>query len=234
MRRPQRAVAPGHDAGGSARWLLTYSDMITLLLAFFVILYAVSKIDAKRYEAVVLAIHGVFKGNTPYPTTARGDRAPTPAAPRDLGLELMQQLQGALRDDLRGGQLEIEQTRRGVLVRFQDFCLFERGKADLTKDAKQILGKAATVVEPLPYAIEVEGHSDTLPIRSAQFPSNWELSTARATAVVRELIEANGFSPLRFGARGLGEYKPRFPNDPVRGEPRNRRVELLIVTEEPR
>ncbi len=105
-----------------------------------------------------------------------------------------------------------------------------RGKADLHGEARRILDTVVGVISNLPHPIEAEGHTDTLPIKSAQFPSNWELSVARATAVVRYLVEAHGVSPLRLAARGLEEHKPLYPNHPTLGEPRNRRVELNIIT----
>ncbi len=223
--------AGGHNSGGNLRWLLTYADMITLLLAFFVILYAISKVDLKKYETLAVSLRGAF--NTPaapLPISTKGNGGERLLPKPDLVFEVVQQLRERLGEDLQAGRVQIERTADGIILRFQDAILFERGKAELRTEARRLLDKVAGVVSGLSNPIEAEGHTDTLPIRSAQFPSNWELSVARATAVVRYLVEAHALSPLRLAARGLGEHKPLFPNDATRGEPRNRRVEIRIVT----
>ncbi len=226
----------GHDSSGSMRLLLTYADMITLLLAFFVILYAISKLDAKKYQALASALRGAFGSATPAASGsgAGGATLPPrvdPVPPKqDVLFEIVVRLQAALEAELGAGRVQIERNPRGVLLRFQDTLLFDVGKADLRPEAQALLDKVATTIAPLPYPIEAEGHTDTLPIRSGPFPSNWELSVARATAVVRYLVEAHGISPTRLAARGVGEHRPLYPNDPTRGEPRNRRVELTIIT----
>ena len=219
----------GHDSGGNLRWLLTYADMITLLLAFFVIMYAISKVDIKKYEAVAVSLRGAFKGAAASPLNTDGGDLLLPRP--DLALQVVQTLQERLGEDLRAGLVQIERWPDGIRLRFQDAVFFERGKAELREGARRILGKLGGVIADLPYPVEAEGHTDTLAIKSAQFPSNWELSVARATAVVRYLVESQGLSPVRFAARGLGEQKPLYPNDPVRGEARNRRVEIRIVTQ---
>jgi chemotaxis protein MotB len=226
----------GHDSSGSMRWLLTYADMITLLLAFFVVLYAISKVDAKKYQALASSLQGIF-GNPPPSASAPqvgGAALPPRVEPmppkQDLAFEIVEGLQASLEAELGAGRIQIERNPRGVLLRFQDTLLFDVGKADLRPEARAVLDKVAATIAPLPYPIEAEGHTDTLPIRSGPFPSNWELSVARATAVVRYLVEAHTISPTRLAARGVAEHKPLYPNDPIRGEPRNRRVELTIIT----
>jgi len=212
------------------RWLLTYADMITLLLAFFVILYAISRVDAKKYEALATSLRGAFVGSPPRPISGSGAGGERLLPKPDLVFDVVERLREYLGEDLAAGRVQIERTPDAVILRFPDAILFERGKADLRLDARQILDRIAGVVRDLSNPIEAEGHTDTLPIRSAQFPSNWELSVARATAVVRYLVETHAVSPLRIAARGVGEHRPLFPNDAVYGEPRNRRVELRIVT----
>jgi chemotaxis protein MotB len=227
----------GNDASGSMRWLLTYADMITLLLAFFVVLYAISKVDAKKYQALASSLQGIF-GNAPPSASAPrvgGPSLPPKADPmppkQDLVFEIVERLQASLETEMGAGRIQIERNPRGILLRFQDTLLFDVGKADLRPEARAVLDKVAATIAPLPFPVEAEGHTDTLPIRSGLFPSNWELSVARATAVVRYLVEAHGISPIRLAARGVGEHRPLYPNDQSRGEPRNRRVELTIVTQ---
>lgn len=220
-------MSGGHNSGGNMRWLLTYADMITLLLAFFVIMYAISRVDAKKYESLAASLQGAFAGAPPVGTRGAAVQRVPPRP--DIVFDVVERLRERLGDDLAAGRVQIERTPDGVVLRFPDGILFERGKADLHPGARQILDRVAGVIQGVPNPIEAEGHTDTLPIRSAQYPSNWELSVARATAVVRYLVESHAVSPLRIAARGVGEHKPLFANDAVRGEPRNRRVELRIA-----
>jgi chemotaxis protein MotB len=223
-------MSGGHNSGGNQRWLLTYADMITLLLAFFVIMYAISKVDLKRYESLAVSLRGAFAGSPPRPISTR-ESGGAPVLPKpDLVFDVVERLRERLGDDLAAGRVQIERAPEAIVLRFPDAILFERGKAELRLGARQILDRVAGVVLSLSNPIEAEGHTDTLPIRSAQFPSNWELSVARATTVVRYLVETHAMSPLRIAARGVGEHKPLFPNDSAHGEPRNRRVELRILT----
>ena len=212
------------------RWLLTYADMITLLLAFFVIMYAISKVDAKKYQAVAESVSIALGGHPPRAVSSGIDGSEKVLPKPDPVFEMAERLRQDLGNELGSGRIQIERNADRILLRFQDTLFFERGKADLSPEARGILDKVAKVVAPLPYRLEAEGHTDALPIKSAQFPSNWELSVARATAVVRYLAEQHHVSPLRLAARGLGEHKPLFPNKPIVGEPRNRRVELNIMT----
>jgi chemotaxis protein MotB len=223
-----RGMSGGHNSGGNQRWLLTYADMITLLLAFFVIMYAISKVDLKKYESLAASLQGAFAGSPP-PLATRGATTERLLPKPDFVFDVVERLRERLGDDLAAGRVQIERAPDAVVLRFPDAILFERGKAELRLGARQILERVAGVIQGLSNPIEAEGHTDTLPIRSAQFPSNWELSVARATAVVRYLVEAHAVSPVRIAARGVGEHKPLFPNDAVRGEPRNRRVELRIA-----
>jgi chemotaxis protein MotB len=212
--------------GGGLRWLLTYADMITLLLAFFVLMYAVSKVDAKRYRELALSIRGALGG--PIPAAARAVQE-VRVPPRDPLAHIAERLSERMAAELAAQEVQMVREADGVLLRFPDRILFDRGKADLRPSARVVLDKVAQVVADLPNTIEAEGHTDTLPIRSSQYPSNWELSVARATAVVRHLVESHGISPLRCAARGLGEHRPLVPNDPHLGEARNRRVEIRIL-----
>ncbi len=225
MRRPVRRP----EATATTRWLLTYADMITLLLVAFVVLYSMSRLDAKRYEAMAAAIGKAFRGGPPIVLPVRQSETPTPEAREDPVTPLLRQVSAELADDLQAGRIQLDRTAESVVLRFPDAILFDRGSAEVRPGARLLLDRVGKLLQTLPNALEAEGHSDTLPIRSSQYPSNWELSVARATAVVRYLVEVQSLSPLRLAARGMGEYKPLFPNDPVRGEPRNRRVEIRIV-----
>lgn len=224
----EEAVA--HDAAGMMRWLLTYADMITLLLVFFIVLYAASSVNAKKFQEVASSIRGAFGVSSDRSQIntqgAGGERLLSMPTVMD---RLADDLSVILRVEIQEGKVEVLKTSRGLLLRFSDPALFDLGRADLTGDALRILDKIFPLLKHLPNPIEAEGHTDDLPIRSSLFPSNWELSTARATSVVRYFVEAHQMSPERLTARGMGEYRPLSPNVPRRGQPKNRRVEINIL-----
>jgi chemotaxis protein MotB len=203
--------------------------MITLLLAFFIILYASSQVDAKKYSDMVSSVRTAF--GTPLPPrpiaqTGGGGEKLLPV-PDTVGV-LVQELTGRLEKEIKEGAVEIQKTEKGIVLRFREAVFFGLGRATLSGEAKDILDKMTPPLLDVPNAIEVEGHTDNLPIRSPIFPSNWELSVGRATAVVRYLVEVHRFPPGRLAARGMADNRPLVPNDGTRGNPRNRRVELHI------
>lgn len=218
-----------HDGGGALRWLLTYADMITLLLAFFIILYASSQVDGKKYAELASSIRTAFGAPLPPRPIVRvgggGDKLlPIP----DVVGVLVQKLTGLLEKEIKEGAVDIQKTEKGIVLRFREAVFFGLGRASLSGEAKDILDKMTPPLLDVPNAIEVEGHTDNLPIRSPIFPSNWELSVGRATAVIRYLVEIHRFPPSRLAARGMADNRPLVPNDGTRGNPRNRRVELHI------
>lgn len=221
----------GHNGSGGLRWLLTYADMITLLLAFFIVLYASSKVDTRKYTDLVSSLRAAFGvSGAPRPVVPIGDGGDMLLPfPEPIGL-MVQQLSDQLHEELKLDQVEIEREGRGVVLRFREPFFFTRGSASLSDGAKAVLAKLVPYLLEVPRAIEVEGHTDSLPVRSPLFPSNWELSVARATAVIRYFVEEHRLPPARFTARGMADNRPLAPNDPARGNPKNRRVELHVVT----
>lgn len=233
-------MAGGHDGGGGLRWLITYADLITLLLAFFIILYASSNINGKKYQAVALAIRGAF--GVPVTSVhqlnklgAGGDKVLfAPDFIQRVEEEVRHALEAAAKSGETGevideGRVGLDKSPKGTVLRFGDGVFFDRGRADLRLEALLVLDALVPVLKDLPNAIEVEGHTDALPIRSGPFASNWELSAARATSVLRYLITRHAFPAERLAARGMGEFRPLKPNDPVKGTPENRRVEIVIL-----
>lgn len=221
----------GNDGnGGGLRWLLTYADMITLLLVFFIVLYVSSKVDAKKYNDLASSIRVAFGATMPASSIAQVGRGEEKRLPiQDLVGMLMQRFSRELEEEIRQGSVEIQRTEKGIVLRFGEAVLFESGKATLSDNAKRLMDQVASSLREIPNAIEVEGHTDSLPIRTHFFPTNWELSVSRATSVVRYLVEARGLSPERLAARGLADNRPLVPEDHLRGNPRNRRVEVHVL-----
>lgn len=128
-----------------------------------------------------------------------------------------------------GNKISVWLDERGLMIRFLDTTLFDLGQADLKPEARLILDNVAQILVSMPNRIRVEGHTDDLPINTYRFPSNWELSTNRATTVVRYFIEHHGLSPEQFSAAGYGEWHPVAPNDTVEQRAQNRRVDIVIL-----
>ena len=221
----------GHDSSGAMRWLLTYADLITLLLAFFVVMYAMSEVNAAKYQALAASLRSAFTGAG---ASLIGTEGGMPAPPRagaegEAWLALVHRINSALREAGLGGRAAAELTDRGIAITFQELIFFDLGRDELRPEGQQVLRQLAPILAEVSGTILVEGHTDDLPIASARFPSNWELSTARATKVVRFLAEVAGIDPHRLVAAGYGEWRPRYANTSDANRARNRRVEIVLL-----
>lgn len=226
MRRRSR-----DESSNSGSWLTTYSDMVTLLLAFFVLLFAFSAVDEAKFRAVMSAFQGYF-GVLDGGMIVHDNPVPLPFDTSEMSKQQLRDLFDDLTDfieeeGIAGVQLELQE--RGLIVRFAEQVFFDLGEAILKPDALVILSKIAGELRSLPNAFRVEGHTDDWPIKTSRFPSNWELSVHRATNVVRHLIEEEGFDPNRLSAAGYSEYRPLHPNDTSEHRALNRRVDIVIL-----
>ena len=233
MTRKERRGKPGHEArGGHDRWLLSYADLVTLLLALFTTLYAASSVDAKKLAPLQNSRREAFdappiieavmpQGAILPPVTVVKGQAPQD----DLELRLMQELSEALRLQ----RIDIHRDARGLIVSLPQEAAFGTGSTDVSNEARALIGKVAAAVGPTRSTMRIEGHTDNVPIRTPRYASNWELSTARASAVVAYLVESGGFDPSRLSAAGYGEHHPRVPNDTPANRARNRRIDVVIL-----
>ncbi|SFQ96805.1 flagellar motor protein MotB [Desulfoscipio geothermicus] len=222
--------------GNKERWLITYADMITLLLIFFIVMYTLSKIDAAKFETLAESLAAVFGAggmvlDSPGPQVITGT---PPEQVQDIVEKaqldnLKKKLENYIQENGLATRVSVTTEERGIVLSFQDNVLFELGSARLTPRAREILDKVAPILADTPNYIRVEGHTDNLPINNARFPSNWELSAARATNVVQELIREHGFAPQKLSATAYGEYRPRVPNTSPENRQLNRRVDLVIL-----
>jgi chemotaxis protein MotB len=129
--------------------------------------------------------------------------------------------------------VEISFSQEGLVMRLAEHALFDLGVASLSATAMPLLDKIGAIISRIPYSVRIEGHTDNLPISTVMFPSNWELSTARAVNVLRYLIKTHNISPSRLSAEGCGEYQPLYPNDTPEHRAQNRRVEIIFVKNNP-
>lgn len=234
------------------RWLLSYSDFITLLFATFVVLYALSQVDIKDFKALEESIKQAFAAPS-ITTGAEGvmdasnsildSQTQTDSVITPLMMEYMSQkyedqsmdeIQKKLEEMSRSGELDgvhSEKTDRGLLIRFDDDLLFKSGSAILTPSAREKMDKVGAAVGEkfILHNIRVEGHTDNQPMVSKMFPSNWELSSARASAIIRYFIARFNFMPSLFTAVGFADTRPLVDNNSPGNKAKNRRVEILIL-----
>jgi chemotaxis protein MotB len=244
------------------RWLVSYADFITLLFAFFVVLYASSQADKKKAAQVAASIKGAFQqlgvftgsatdgvGIPGSPGTPRPDLMEAPVRiikvasassknPSGTGFgvdvdELRRQLEAALGDEIRQHEIQMRVTPEGLVVSLREVGFFNSGQAELLDSGNATLTRIATILGGRGFEIRVEGHTDDVPVHNSRFKSNWELSTARATAVVSLLVERHGFDPSLVAAAGYSKYHPVQSNKTVEGRAANRRVDLVVVGQVP-
>ena len=226
------------------RWLVSYADFITLLFAFFVVMYALSSINEGKYRVLSNSLLNAF-GKVPLASSQIGLPSPPPPSmkPRPRAnpalLREREQLTSVARDILRvlaplvaQGKVRVTQTSRGVNVEINASVLFAPGDASLSPESREALNAVAAVLKKDDHAIQVEGHTDSVPIQNALFPSNWELSAVRASTVVRLFIDG-GIDENRLTAVGHGPTRPVGPNDSAEGRLRNRRVSVMILSNLP-
>ncbi|MHB9102089.1 MAG: flagellar motor protein MotD [Sulfuricella sp.] len=244
------------------RWLVSYADFITLLFAFFVVMYSVSQVNEGKYRVMSDSLVNAFKNaptaTTPIAPALRIDASTkgSPSAAQALALkqtifvrktdpiiEARQKLQtekmkGIATDLLKAmeplvkeGQVRVSQSVHGIAIEINASVLFASGQASLEPGSVKALRAVGRVLAQVPNDVQVEGFTDNTPINTAAFPSNWELSTARASSVVR-LFAESGAPPERLVAVGYGEFRPVDTNSTPEGRARNRRVTIMILSEQ--
>jgi chemotaxis protein MotB len=225
----------GRPGAGPDRWLLSYADFVTLLLAFFVTMYAISTVDAKKLAPAVSSIRVAFDGDIPRdgPVPVReGGSLVAPVKTNQLEA-VQKELSFRLDDAIKAGRVELIRDPRGLVVSLPESATFPPASTEVTDGALELIARITAVVQAQPIRLTIEGHTDDVPIHTRMFRSNWELSTARASAVIAFLVENLGADPARLSAAGYGEYHPRVPNDSPENRARNRRVDIVILEERP-
>ncbi len=222
------------------RWLLTYADMITLLMAFFIMMYSMSVLNISKFRQAAISIRsgfgGAIRGQGKAILGSSGMFAvkPSPIEGDTAGVswKVLRPLVDYI-DENDKKEIEIGKDQRGIVITIHsDSLMFEPGSAMLTTKAHPYLKKIAETLSEIDNNVQVEGHTCNLPTRQIEFPSNWELSTARATSVLRFLVERCGVDPMRISAAGYASTRPIAPNDSEENRKKNRRVEIIIMRPE--
>ena len=240
MRR-RRRLAIDHE--NHERWLISFADFVTLLFAFFVVMYAISAVNEGKYRVLADSLGDAF--GKPGSREETVPQRPQQALPPDVRQRTLRQQQ-ALEEQthmtevasnlldvmaplVKEGKVRVTQSRRGVSIEINANVLFAEGQAALEPQSLTVLRAVARHLSREPFNIEITGHTDTLPISNSAFASNWELSAMRATSVVR-LLADNGIAPARLYAIGREASAPIASNATPEGRARNRRVELMILS----
>jgi len=250
------------------RWIVSYADFVTMLLALFMVLYALSQLDISHMKTFSNSIDKAFDRNskkTSKPLTNSDEKSKllklfkttetevyldnqTTSTLDKSSNELKKQLSSfenkiniessnfenikkTLKNELNDTKdINIIREPRGLLIRLNNTVLFDKGSDIIKNKALNILDKIAVVLKNEPNSIKIEGHTDNLPIKTDKFPSNWELSTARATNIIKYLVETRQFNPSRLSASGYGEYMPISDNKTEIGRAENRRIDIVVLS----
>ncbi|HOB19094.1 MAG TPA: OmpA family protein [Candidatus Atribacteria bacterium] len=238
-----------NEGSGSPGWMTTYSDLVTLLLTFFVMLFAFSSMDADKFRGLALSLQAalnskpaVFENQKPsgdVPIKPIVDPTPTPGDDEDPDERgesritiFYKLIKDYIEDEGLDADISLHTNKRGVIIEINEHVLFDPGKAVLKESSKAFLDRLVPLLVSFDNNIIVEGHTDDVPMTSPDYPTNWELSTARATSVVRYYHEQKGIEPERLSAIGYGEYHPIVPNNSDENRALNRSVNLLIEVSE--
>lgn len=253
----RRSKHDDHEEHASEAWLIAFADMMTLLMVTFLMMFAISSLDLQKFKAFQQAFQ-VGLGKNVHALQAQG--APTAGTPDDSALgappkpaptasttsttvepvverkdaaELEHKLEQAVAKAGLASQVTVSLDDRGVVVYVTSGVLFDSGSAMVLPAGATLLSGLAPVFAGVGNELDVEGHTDDRPISSAVFPSNWELSTARSSSVLRSLIGTPGIDPRRISASGFADTRPRVPNDTPEHRAENRRVEVVVVLPQP-
>jgi len=231
----------GHDEhhGNTDRWLLTYADMITLLLAFFVMMYSMSVLNLSKFHEAAFSIRSGFGGKAPGRGTmgANGEfgAQPTPVQGDTAGVswQVLGPLVKHIGNIAKDSSVQIGEDNRGIVITLcSDQLMFKPGSSEIEAGAYPILNRVAGTLHKIDNLIQIEGHTCDLAPRDSKYASNWELSAARATNVLRYLAEQCNLPADRFAAAGYGSVRPVAPNKTEAGRHANRRVEIVILRPE--
>jgi chemotaxis protein MotB len=248
--KDRRHYLRGHSS--HERWLVSYADFITLLFAFFVVLFSSARVDKEKTAQLAEAIQSAFQQLGSMPPSRMAAAAPhnhgsEPGAksiarlsPTDSGrlevnhkpedfLQIQRELEKLLAPEIKRREVALRTEPNGVIISLREIAFFDTGSAEVKPQAITVVARVAGFLRSRDCALRIEGHTDNVPIHTGLFASNWELSTARATTLVKRLIENEGFAPERLSAAGYGEFHPVADNETAEGQKMNRRVDIVVV-----
>ncbi|ODM27210.1 hypothetical protein A7W90_13875 [Clostridium sp. Bc-iso-3] len=263
MKKPRRQMPEDEPSEGAPEWMTTYSDMVTLLLTFFVLLFSMSSVDSEKFKQITNSLSAAFMGsgsggiygyndgtvvynikenNVSGDIMEDGDEAFNEGKSAEIGAftggnaaseaqkieDFVEDVQSLVEEMELNEYVKVIEDNTYLTVRIDSVILFDLGKADIKPSGKEALKKIGELLKELNRGATIQGHTDNLPINTMLFPTNWELSTKRATNVVLFLVEESGVNPEKLTATGNGEFKPIAPNDTEENRQKNRRIDIVI------
>ena len=248
MKNRRRHLDEEHEEHIDESWLIPYADILTLLLALFIVLFASSVVDKQKFMSIMESFKSELTGTKIESTnsglsvktsdvaqsdqTAKEQQQVEPAPEETKEDQELLDLKGRIEQYIADNQLQadvsLQDTKRGVEITFKEVILFDPGRADLKESSFHTLDAIIGLINTVPNPVSIEGHTDNVPIRNSRFPSNWELSSSRAVSVLH-YFEGKSIAKERLQFIGYGEYKPIYPNDTVEHKQANRRVNIVIL-----
>ena len=205
------------------RWVVSYADFVTMLLALFMVMYAVLRLDNQRLTEFQNKMHETFsevkiENVTKYQANSKIN------SPSKVKIEKL------LQDNIsQSKSVKLLKSDKGLIIRVNNTLLFDKGSAQIKDNAQKTLDEIAKVLTKIDNPVIIEGHTDSTPIKNVKYPSNWELSTARATNIISYVMKNGRISPKRLCAVGYGEYMPVADNTTISGRMLNRRVDIIVL-----
>lgn len=239
----KRKQKKAESGGGSPGWMTTFSDLMSLLLTFFILLYSMSSVSEAKFNEASTSMNIAFSGQggglLPEQSTVvqennggegTGDTTDK-EIPEEL-IEMYEKMEQLLHEQGMDANIGIEVDSEGIYLDIKDSILFSSGSAEIVGSGKETLDNLAELIQEVDNEVIIEGYTDDVPMSNQQNESNWELSTSRAVSVLRYLSEEKAVDPMRLSARGYGEHHPIVPNDSAKNRAENRRVNIVILYEE--
>jgi chemotaxis protein MotB len=236
-RKNRKSESNNSDGSSGGGWEVIYSGFVLILLCFFIMLSSFSTMEAGKVMQFVksfISAVSILPGGVKFESGAAVTSASAELVDVRSNLaKIFDNLEELAQQFNLQDKINLAFTREGLVMRLSEHALFNLGAADISVEARPMLQKIGAIIANTAYLIRIEGHTDNLPIHTAQFPSNWELSTARAVNVLRYLIKNHNIDPRRLAAEGFSEYHPLVANDSPENRAKNRRVEIIFIHKEP-
>lgn len=220
-----------HEEHVDETWLIPYADMLTLLLALFIVMFAMSKIDNEKAAKISGQFNAIFSGNSQIHPS---EQTPAPIISENELEEMAmnkvkENLQQEIENDGYSDKVKVELNEEGLRVSIESVVLFNSGDANVINEVKPLLLQISNMLKDLNNNVKVVGHTDNVPIKNEKFRSNWDLSAMRAINVMNYFIESGGVSPKRLSIEAYGEQMPKYDNSTAEGRSKNRRVEVFVI-----
>ena len=242
-KEPEEEEEDDHECPeGSPAWVMTFADLVTLLMVFFILLFAMGSIEEEKWKQIKSSMRDalgqekipeagiregldVIKEQVLDETTVHAVDEVGAMVAKEVE-EIASEVEEFVFKNKLAGKVEVSSDERGAIVTLSDTVMFPPGKSRMTYTGDEIIKQVFDILKQFSYQVKIEGHTDNVPMNTQQYPSNWELSAARAAEVARKLVKA-GFNPTNLSIEAFAQYRPKVPNDSRQGRATNRRIEIV-------